>query len=76
MLELGTLGQAGLVPGGRAPTCSRRSRWSRQIRDVLERYEQAGRLGADGDVRGVGHGPHVDAAERWLEIATEFWAGA
>ena len=47
-----------------------------QIRTVLGRYEQAG-----GSVRtemfaGSGHGPHVDAAQRWLAVATEFWSAS
>ena len=43
-----------------------------QIRTVLDRYAAAG-----GDVRsemfdGSGHGPHIDAAERWRDVFFSF----
>ena len=44
-----------------------------QIRTVLARYEQAGGRVRTEMFAGSGHGPHVDAAERWLAVATEFW---
>lgn len=73
-LELGMLGQAGMVPDWPGIDVFPPQPMVTQIRSVLARYEQAG-----GSVRtelfaGSGHGPHVDAAERWLEVATDFWA--
>ncbi|MFC5063251.1 alpha/beta fold hydrolase [Actinomycetospora atypica] len=76
MLELGTLGQAGIVPGWPGADTFPPQPMVAQIRTVLERYEQAGGSARTEMFEGSGHGPHVDAAERWLEIATEFWAGA
>jgi hypothetical protein len=47
-----------------------------QIRTVLARYEQAGGRVRTEMFAGSGHGPHVDAADRWLAVATEFWGSA
>jgi pimeloyl-ACP methyl ester carboxylesterase len=75
-LELGTLGQAGVVPGWPGLEVFPPQPMVSQIRAVLARYEQAGGSVRSEMFAGSGHGPHVDAAQRWLEIATEFWVAA
>jgi hypothetical protein len=47
-----------------------------QIRSVLGHYEQAGGRVRTEIFAESGHGPHVDAAQRWLAVATEFWGSA
>jgi pimeloyl-ACP methyl ester carboxylesterase len=74
--EVGTLGAAGHVPDWPGADVYPPQPMVGQIRDVLERYREAG-----GPVRvemfdGSGHGPHVDACDRWLGVFTEFLAGA
>ncbi|MDL5159227.1 alpha/beta fold hydrolase [Actinomycetospora termitidis] len=76
MLELGTLGQAGVVPGWPGADTFPPQPMVAQIRTVLERYAAAGGTARMEMFEGSGHGPHVDAAERWLALATEFWASA
>lgn len=76
MLEFGTLGQAGLVPGWPGDDVFPPQPMISQIRDVLERYAEAG-----GQVRtemfdGSGHGPHVDADARWLSVYLDFLSGS
>ena len=39
-----------------------------QIRAVLERYREAGGRVEIEMFDGSGHGPHVDAAERWSRV--------
>ena len=73
-LELGTLGAAEAVPGWPGVDVYPPQPMVTQIRTVLERYAAAG-----GSVRaevldGSGHGPHLDAAPRWLAIFREFLA--
>ncbi|MFC4946140.1 alpha/beta fold hydrolase [Pseudonocardia sp. GCM10023141] len=71
-LEFGTLGAAGAVPGWPGTDTYPPQQMVSQTRDVLARYSAAG-----GSVRtemfdGSGHGPHLDAAGRWLAVFTEF----
>jgi pimeloyl-ACP methyl ester carboxylesterase len=71
-LEMGTLGASGAVPGWPAADAYPPQPMVSQIRDVLDRYAAAG-----GSVRaemfdGSGHGPHMDAREKWLAVFTEF----
>jgi pimeloyl-ACP methyl ester carboxylesterase len=71
-LEMGTLGATGAVPGWPGPDVFPPQPMVSQIREVLERYAAAG-----GSVRteifdGSGHGPHLDAREKWLAVFTEF----
>ena len=73
-LELGTLGASGAVPGWPGAEVYPPQPMVAQIRAVLDRY-----AAADGSVRveiieGAGHGPHLDAAPRWLAIFREFLA--
>ena len=73
-LELGTLGASGAVPGWPGAEVFPPQPMVAQIREVLERYAAAG-----GSVRmemfaGSGHGPHLDAREKWLAVITDFLA--
>ncbi|WP_243653597.1 alpha/beta fold hydrolase [Pseudonocardia endophytica] len=76
MLEFGTLGQAGLVPGWPGDDLFPPQPMITQIRDVLERYAAAGGLVRTEMFDGSGHGPHVDADVRWLAVYLDFLAGA
>ena len=64
-LELGTLGQAGVVPGWPGADVFPPQPMVTQIRAVLERYRAAGGRADMETFAGSGHGPHVDAAEAW-----------
>lgn len=66
--DMGTLGQAGLVPGWPGEEVFPPQPMVSQIRAVLQRYRQAG-----GEVRmemfdGSAHGPHIETATRWSEL--------
>jgi pimeloyl-ACP methyl ester carboxylesterase len=43
-----------------------------QIREVLQRYAEAGGTVRTEFFDGSGHGPHLDAREKWLAVFTEF----
>jgi pimeloyl-ACP methyl ester carboxylesterase len=45
-----------------------------QIRTVLERYRAAGGRVQMEIFEGSGHGPHIDAAERWGKLFFDFLA--
>lgn len=71
-LDFGVLGAAGVVPGWPGEDVYPAQPQVSQIRDVLDRYAAAG-----GEVRvemfeGSGHGPHVDAEDRWLAVLLDF----
>ena len=72
--EMGTLGKLGVIPGWPGDEVYPPQPMVTQLRTVLERYRDAG-----GQVRmemfeGSGHGPVVDAAERWQALFFEFLA--
>ncbi len=75
MLEFGTLGQAGLVPGWPGADVFPPQPMVTQIRDVLDRYAAAGGLVRTEMFDGSGHGPHVDADARWLAVYQDFLTG-
>ncbi len=74
MLEFGTLGQAGLVPGWPGADVFPPQPMITQIRDVLDRYAAAGGPVQIEMFDGSGHGPHVDADSRWLTVYKDFLA--
>jgi pimeloyl-ACP methyl ester carboxylesterase len=43
-----------------------------QIREVLQRYADAGGAVRTEIFDDSGHGPHLDAHEKWLAVFTEF----
>ena len=66
--EMGALGAAGLVPGWPGADAFPPQQMVSQIRSVLARYAERG-----GSVRtevfdGCGHGPLLDAADRWSSV--------
>lgn len=70
--DMGNLGRLGVVPGWPGEDVFPPQPMVTQIRSVLEGYRQGG-----GEVRvemfeGSGHGPHIDAAERWNRVFFEF----
>jgi pimeloyl-ACP methyl ester carboxylesterase len=46
-----------------------------QIREVLDAYAAAGGRVTVEVFEGSGHGPHVDAVDRWTEVLLAFLAG-
>ena len=73
-LELGTLGASGAVPGWPGAEVYPPQPMVTQIRAVLDRYAAAGGSVRTEIIEGAGHGPHLDAAPRWLAIFREFLA--
>ena len=73
-LELGALGAAGVVPGWPGTDVYPPQPMVSQIGDLLDRYERAGGAVTRAIFAGSGHGPHLDARERWLAEFTAFLA--
>jgi pimeloyl-ACP methyl ester carboxylesterase len=73
-LELGTLGASGAVPGWPGAEVYPPQPMVAQIRAVLDRYAAAGGSVRVEIIEGAGHGPHLDAAPRWLAIFRDFLA--
>jgi pimeloyl-ACP methyl ester carboxylesterase len=66
--EMGTLGSIGAVPGWPGEVAFPPQPMITQIRAVLERYRHAGGRVEMELFHGSGHGPHIDAAERWRAL--------
>jgi pimeloyl-ACP methyl ester carboxylesterase len=73
-LEMGTLGASGAVPGWPGADVYPPQQMVAQIREVLDRYAAAGGSVRIEIIDGAGHGPHLDAAPRWLAIFRDFLA--
>ena len=74
--EMGTLGKMGVVPGWPGEEAFPPQPMVAQIRKVLEAYRAAGGRLQIEMFEGSGHGPVIDAAERWSEIFFAFLASA
>jgi pimeloyl-ACP methyl ester carboxylesterase len=74
MLEMGALGAAGAIPGWPGADAYPPQPMVRQIREVLDRYAAAGGSVRTEMFEGSGHGPVLDAADRWLAVFTGFLA--
>src|SRR5262249_41502653 len=72
--EMGTLGKLGVVPGWPGEDAFPPQPMVTQIRTVLERYRAAGGRVQIEMLEGSGHGPHLDAAERWGALFFSFLA--
>jgi pimeloyl-ACP methyl ester carboxylesterase len=72
--ELGTLGKLGVVPGWPGEDAFPPQPMVTQIRNVLERYRDAGGSVQIEMFDGSGHGPLFDAAERWSKVFFGFLA--
>ena len=72
--EMGTLGKMGVIPGWPGDEAFPAQPMVTQIRDVLERYRDAGGRVQTEMFEGSGHGPLFDAAERWSKIFFGFLA--
>ena len=66
--EMGTLGKMEAVPGWPGEDVYPPQPMVAQIRAVLERYRAAGGRVEMEMFEGSGHGPHIDAAERWSAL--------
>jgi pimeloyl-ACP methyl ester carboxylesterase len=73
-LEMGTLGASGAVPGWPGAAVYPPQPMVTQIRTVLGRYAAAGGSVRTELIESSAHGPHLDAAPRWLAIFREFLA--
>lgn len=71
-LELGTLGAAGAIPGWPGAEAFPPQPMVSQIRALLDRYAAAGGSVRTEIFEGSGHGPHMDAAARWLAVYRDF----
>jgi pimeloyl-ACP methyl ester carboxylesterase len=70
--EMGTLGKLGYIPGWPGEEVYPPQPMVAQIRTVLQRYQAAGGYVEMEMFAGSGHGPHVDAAERWRTLFFAF----
>jgi pimeloyl-ACP methyl ester carboxylesterase len=70
--DMGTLGQMGLVPGWPGADVYPPQPMVTQIRDVLQSYADRGGTVRMEMFEGSGHGPHIDAADRWAQMFFEF----
>jgi pimeloyl-ACP methyl ester carboxylesterase len=73
-LEFGTLGAAGTVPDWPGPDAFPPQPMITQIRELLDRYAAAGGRVRTELFEGSGHGPHIDARDRWLAVYRDFLA--
>jgi len=74
--EIGTLGKLGAVPGWPGEDAFPPQPMVTQIRDVLERYRDAGGRVVMEMFEGSGHFPAIDARERFAEVFFGFLAAA
>jgi pimeloyl-ACP methyl ester carboxylesterase len=74
-LDFGVLGASGAVPGWPGEEAFPAQPMVAQIREVLDAYAAAGGRVTVEVFEGSGHGPHVDAADRWTEVLLAFLAG-
>lgn len=74
--EIGTLGSMGAVPGWPGEQHFPPQQMVTQIRDLLQRYEQAGGRVVTELFEGSGHFPVADAPERWRTTFLDFLASA
>jgi pimeloyl-ACP methyl ester carboxylesterase len=72
--EMGTLGKLGYVPGWPGDEVYAPQPMVTQIRNVLEEYRSRGGRVQMEMFEGSGHGPVMDAAERWSRLFFEFVA--
>jgi len=70
--EMGTLGAAGYVPGWPGAEVYPPQPQVTQIRDVLEEYGRRGGRVQIEMMEGSGHGPVLDAADRWNALFYAF----
>lgn len=74
--EMGTLGKMGAVPGWPGEDVFPPQPMVSQIRAVLQRYRDAGGRVQMELFEGSGHGPHLDAADRWRSLFYGFLESA
>lgn len=72
LFEMGTLGAAGHVPGWPGADAFPPQAMVRQTSDVLERYRAAGGQVQVEVLEGSGHGPFIDAHDRFAELLFGF----
>ncbi len=70
--EMGTLGQLGVIPGWPGEEVFPPQQMVSQTRDVLESYGKNGGRVEIEVFEGSGHGPHIDAADRWARVFFDF----
>jgi pimeloyl-ACP methyl ester carboxylesterase len=74
--EMGTLGKLGFVPGWPGEEAFPPQPMVTQIRNVLTEYRERGGRVTMEMFEGSGHGPVVDAADRWSRLFFDFVAAA
>jgi pimeloyl-ACP methyl ester carboxylesterase len=73
--EMGTLGKMGIIPGYPGEEVYPPQMMVTQIRNVLQRYKDAGGQVHMEMFEGSGHGPLFDAAEKWGKMFFSFLKG-
>lgn len=76
LMDMGSLGKMGAVPGWPGDESCPAQPMVTQIRNVLERYRGAGGHVQIEMFEDSGHGPFIDATERWSKVFFEFLASA
>ncbi len=66
--DMGTLGKIGVIPGCPGPEVFPPQLMVSQVRAVLAKYAANGGSTRIEIFDGSGHGPHIDAADRWKEV--------
>ncbi|MFH5821699.1 alpha/beta hydrolase [Georgenia sp. AZ-5] len=76
MLDLGHLGALGVVPGWPGEDVYPAQPMVSQMRSVLDRFAANGGTYTEVVLEGVGHSPHLEAPERFLDILAAALTGA
>ena len=73
-LDFGQLGSMGVVDGWPGPDVFPPQPMVTQIREVLDRYAEAGGTVRTEIIDGAGHSPHLEKPAEWLAVFTDFVA--
>lgn len=75
LVDLGNLGQLGLVPGWPGADAFPAQPMVAQLRAVLDRYQAAGGRYTEHVLRDCGHSPHLERPAEFAELVADFLAG-
>jgi pimeloyl-ACP methyl ester carboxylesterase len=76
LVDLGNLGQLGLVPGWPGADACPAQPMVGQMRAVLDRYQAGGGRYAEHVLPGCGHSPHLERPAEFTSLVTDFLSGA
>jgi pimeloyl-ACP methyl ester carboxylesterase len=72
LVDLGCLGQAGIVPGCPGPDVYPAQPMVGQMRGVLDRYRAAGGRATEHVLADCGHSPHLERPDEFLALVSDF----